>query len=400
MKVKYLLKNNIIRRSLWLVFLLLMVFVSCNNSIITNIVDADSGFDSSWDSGSDFDSSWDSDYGSSSSGGGGGDPRLGISIFYTIFIIFVYFIICCKLINVKSKEYFPLWFTLPYVILYLISIYYLFGDGYLCGCYIFSSLVMYIYCCMKYFGDGDYFRAPLWFTILYWLLFLISIYVFFEQYFIVTAFITVATIIMIIIDGRRFRKNALDAGYISLSEEQIYKKLGNDFNIEEFNLRVFEIYRDIQIAWMNRNVEPVRHLLSDEMFNMYRTQLATLIAKNQKNIMEDFEFIDACIIDVSNNKGKEQIKVKLHVTCRDYLVDSNDNVIRGDKHRINDYTYQLVFVRSQVSSDVKKCLSCGAPLDNSVSTKCEYCGSVIIRESDNFVMTDKKMLKQVVKEYK
>lgn len=392
-------KNNY-KKYLCLVILLFGLFFN-GNLIISNIVSADSGFDSSWDSGSssssDFGGYDSSDY---SSGDSEGSVGIFLWILYSVGICFGYAFVCSKFFKKDGKTSYPIWFTVTYLLFYLFSINYLFGEVGLCFSYSISSIVFFIYICSKLFSDGNYFVPPNWFVILYWILFLCSVYFIFDRfYFYVT--ITFFIIILLFVIPEMIRSKKQEKNSIkSMSEEQIYKQLGNDFNINQFNLKVFDMYRDIQIAWMERDVEPVRHLLSDEMFNMYRTQLATLIAKNQKNMMEDINFVDCSIKNISNKKGKQEIKVLLRVTCRDYLVDANNKTVRGNKGAINDYLYQLTFVRSSVPSKLKYCPNCGAKLENSVSDKCDYCGSVVVRDSDNFVMTDKKMITQSVKEYR
>ena len=176
---------------------------------------------------------------------------------------------------------------------------------------------------------------------------------------------------------------------------EILEKMGSDFDIQEFYNKVFDIYYDIQIAWMERDMEPVRNLLSDEIFNMYRMQLTTLITKNQKNMMEDISYVDAGILSIHDNSNKIEIRLKLEVTCRDYLLDiKKNNVIRGDKNIINDYIYELVFVSSKESSKIEYCPNCGAKQDDATSTKCQYCDSVILKDSRNYTLVSKKMLKQ------
>ena len=185
-----------------------------------------------------------------------------------------------------------------------------------------------------------------------------------------------------------------------MSDERIHKRLGKGFDIEAFKKEVYKNYKDIQKAWMERNVEPVRHLLSDQMFSMYRTQLATLIAKNQRNMMKDIKYVNCDICQVVKNDKKIEIVVLLQVTCRDYIVDINNKVIRGNDRAINHYYYKLTFIKSLKASKLKVCPNCGAKLENAQSDKCEYCNTVIVKESTNFAMTDKKMLKQSIVKYK
>lgn len=66
-----------------------------------------------------------------------------------------------------------------------------------------------------------------------------------------------------------------------LSQEDINKYLPN-FNIEKFNSTVFNIYKNIQEAWIDFDLDTIRDLVSDEIYNMYSMQLSTLQIKGQK----------------------------------------------------------------------------------------------------------------------
>lgn len=179
------------------------------------------------------------------------------------------------------------------------------------------------------------------------------------------------------------------------------KLLGDNFDFEQFYKQIFDMYKDVQIAWMNRDVEPVRNLLSDEMFNMYDMQIMTLKTKKQINMMEDIDFVKASVSKVEENNNLQTIYVKLVVTCRDYLVDEKTNkVLRGNKDAINSYTYMLTFTRNLGNSTLSHCPNCNAKLDNNRTNKCEYCGTIIQNNSSNYVLASKKMLVQYVQSYK
>jgi hypothetical protein len=182
-----------------------------------------------------------------------------------------------------------------------------------------------------------------------------------------------------------------------LSDEKIKKLLGDDFDIDAFYKEVFKIYYDTQIAWMNNDIESVRNILSDELYNMYKMQLETLSKAGKKNMMEDIKLVDVYIKNVRFLGNKQLISVALNVTCKDYIIDvSNNRVVRGNKNIINDYYYDLTFMRAS-GNTIDKCPNCGAKLNDSHSTICEYCNSTINRETSKFVLIDKKMNRQGVK---
>ena len=386
------------------------IFDKCKRYLLTSVliiilfipilIHADSGFDSSYDSGGGgFSSSSSSSSYDSDSSGGEFDLPTFLSICYSGLGLFLYFFTCSKFFKKDNSDFeYPTWYTVLYWIVYIISVGLLFGLGILFFHYSIIAFIAYFLIGNERFtGPNDTFLIK--YTLGYWGLYFISVLLIFGMMvFIITLFLGIPTMLISLnatIKARNQGKKELK-GLSTMTDEAIYIRLGKDFDIERFKQEVFENYKNIQIAWMNRDVEPVRNLLSDQIFSMYRTQLATLTAKNQKNMMEDITYVRCDITRVVKTAKKIEIEVLLQVTCRDYIVDKDNKVVRGNKHLINDYIYKLVFVKSLKESELKICPNCGAKLENATSDRCEHCNTVIAKESTRFAMTDKKMLRQKV----
>ena len=179
--------------------------------------------------------------------------------------------------------------------------------------------------------------------------------------------------------------------------ENIMNQIPN-FNKAEFYDYVYNNFVKIQEAWMNFNYDELRKLVTDELFNTYKSQLKTLEVKKQKNIMSDFFRTDIAIIKYEKTQNNHTITVKMSVKFYDYLVDNNGKVIRGtDKRRLHN-TYVLTYV-SGIDHDNKpnRCPNCNAPLDDSISSNiCEYCRSTIINSSFDFLLSKKDIFEQRV----
>ncbi len=178
----------------------------------------------------------------------------------------------------------------------------------------------------------------------------------------------------------------------AIQDAWFFKKALNNPSIVK---EAYDIYVRIQEAWSKNDIEDVRSLLSSEMFNMYSSQIQTMIRKKERNAMSDFKFVKGAIRNYQSFNGQERYVVILQVLCKDYLInDETNKVISGSKKRINDYTYSLTFLRNE-SVDVEKCPNCDANLSSTGQTvKCPYCGSVIERKTTNLVLVDKKMLRE------
>ena len=144
---------------------------------------------------------------------------------------------------------------------------------------------------------------------------------------------------------------------------------------------------------MNFNLDTIKNLVSDEIYNMYSMQLDTLKVKGQQSIMSDIKYIDSYISKVSIENNIETIESILKVTRYDYIVNKKNKVIRGNKYKKMTYIYILTFTKN-LSQNNNKCPNCGTELDINSSGVCTYCNSTIINNETNWIMTKKQMIKQ------
>jgi len=157
----------------------------------------------------------------------------------------------------------------------------------------------------------------------------------------------------------------------------------------------FASYVKIQNAWTTRNLAPVRHLLSDEIYNMYQMQLNTLIAAKQINIMADMQLYSARILTNTTSTGIEELKVLMTVSLRDYIVqEKSGNVVKGDSRKKIACVYELTFVRDANEVKQQNCPECGAIVANQMSTECPYCGSKLLAKANHYTLVNKEILAQ------
>lgn len=180
---------------------------------------------------------------------------------------------------------------------------------------------------------------------------------------------------------------------ISEAELNLIRKYG--YNPATIIMICYNRYVDIQVAWSQNNIEKAKDILTNELYNMYKGEIATLKAKKQRNAMSDFKYVGGQILSVTETNDTLNIKIALQVQCKDYMVDEKtNNVLRGSASKINHYDYRMTFVVSKnESSDT--CPNCNAPINGNGNTiTCEYCGSTIVRKTNNIVLAEKKMYRQ------
>ena len=106
------------------------------------------------------------------------------------------------------------------------------------------------------------------------------------QYILLLVF-AIVSIIIIITDAHRPIAKKKNAEYNILKDnkealENLSREIPN-FNRLEFYNYVYDNFVKVQQAWMNFDYEALRKLVTDELFNTYKSQMKTLEVKKQKN---------------------------------------------------------------------------------------------------------------------
>ena len=181
----------------------------------------------------------------------------------------------------------------------------------------------------------------------------------------------------------------------SISEEQIRKTLPG-FDKNEFFKEAFTIYQNVQNAWMNFEMEKVRDQLTDELYNMYLSQVETLKIKGQQNIMKDFKLTNARVTGFYVENDTVQMITSMTIEFYDYIIDvASGKVLRGNSQRKCCVEYEMTFIQSLKQKQTKiTCPNCGAPVNINASNKCSYCASTIVQENAKWVLSKKKNIAQ------
>lgn len=178
-------------------------------------------------------------------------------------------------------------------------------------------------------------------------------------------------------------------------ENKIKKSIPN-FNKQEFLKQGYSIYYDIQMAWMDFKLEDIKDKVTDEIYTMYESQLATLEVKGEQNIMKDIQLKQSCLKDVTNQNGTITIKTNYVIEMYDYIADVNTKkLIRGENKKKIRILYEMSFRKTLNENEkITHCPNCGAKVEMNSTGTCEYCGSKLVSENTKWVLTEKKVIEQ------
>ena len=204
--------------------------------------------------------------------------------------------------------------------------------------------------------------------------------------------IFVVIVIIIILVIRSSSKNSVSSKISSTPYQDVSDDVLTKYgiNANEFKEMAYNKYLDIQKAWSEFDYDKLRNNLTDELYNSYIMQLDALKVKNQKNLMSHFKCLDTKITDVREENGLLNVSIYLKVEMYDYVVDSDDKVVRGTKNHKLEIQYIIKFVKTnKESNDETICPNCGAKIDAVSGGTCEYCGTVIQIDAKDYVMSRK-----------
>lgn len=215
----------------------------------------------------------------------------------------------------------------------------------------------------------------------------------------------IVVIIIIIVTASSKGKGGTSKGYVpplnKITPNQAaiakLKQLIPGFDEKQFLDQGYKIFLDVEDAWMNFELEKVHNVITDELFNMYESQISSMEIKGEQNIMSDFVLKDCAITNCKNENDDIEVTTKYIIEFYDYIIDkASGKVLRGTKTRKLRMYYDFTFIKSKSEHKIETCPNCGAEVNVNSAGICEYCGSKIIGENTTWVMSKKVCTTQVM----
>ncbi|MHB8121167.1 MAG: Tim44 domain-containing protein [Desulfuromonadaceae bacterium] len=110
------------------------------------------------------------------------------------------------------------------------------------------------------------------------------------------------------------------------------RQMDHSFDESTFNDLVMDNFFKIQGAWMNRELSPVSGLLTDEMKQIFQTDLDQLLKDKQINRLENIAVRKVDIAEVWQESGQDYITTSVYANLLDYTTDElSGSVVSGSK---------------------------------------------------------------------
>ena len=166
-------------------------------------------------------------------------------------------------------------------------------------------------------------------------------------------------------------------------------KYDSEFTESKFKTYADNIFIQLHLALVTKELENIKHFVSDEVYNKYQNKLDEL---NKKHLIQMYDEINVAQTDILSYKvDNENMIIEVNILSRylDYLMDEDGNYVSGDTDIRTEKNNHLVFTKKinyEKSKTVRKCPGCGASIDVNASGKCEYCGTIYNLEDKDWVL--------------
>ena len=175
-----------------------------------------------------------------------------------------------------------------------------------------------------------------------------------------------------------------------------------NFTIPDFITFAKNVYMNIQDAWCKRDLEPVRAILHQNLYERTEKQVQKKIADGIVQHLDRLTVNDAYTTSYRRDAQFEYLKVYLNSSMIDYQVkESTGQILYGDQSTRWTMRYEMTFMRSVNAKTPEagaqsigiNCPNCGAPLTGTSFGKCPYCDSLVTTGLYNWVLSDFNAIK-------
>lgn len=110
------------------------------------------------------------------------------------------------------------------------------------------------------------------------------------------------------------------------------RRMDPSFDQSRFNDAAMDSFFKIQGAWMNRDLAPVSGLLTEEMAQIFQTDLAQLLRDKQINKLENIAIRKVEIVEASQELGNDYLTASIYANLLDFTIDEMTGaVVSGSK---------------------------------------------------------------------
>ncbi len=155
--------------------------------------------------------------------------------------------------------------------------------------------------------------------------------------------------------------------------------------------RIRLIHREIAEAWSKNELEPVRGLVSDGLYDYLDYWVQAYKQQGLRNVMKDLRITRFELAKVTRDRWYDAVTMRIWATGKDYVEDRTGEVVKGSKRFDRPYSEYWTLIRSAGRKGPAKgdrsCGHCGAPLQVTMAGACTHCGAHVTAGEFDWVLS-------------
>jgi len=159
-----------------------------------------------------------------------------------------------------------------------------------------------------------------------------------------------------------------------------------------FAARLKHIYADLNRTWSACELEPMRPLVTDGMYDYLRYWVEAYRAQGLRNLLSDMQILRSQRVKIVRDKHFDAITVRIWATGHDATVKAEGGeVVGGSTRTLRNYSEYWTLIRSSSARGAPRadasCPSCAAALSITMAGTCAHCGSHLTRGEFDWVLS-------------
>ncbi len=112
----------------------------------------------------------------------------------------------------------------------------------------------------------------------------------------------------------------------------------------------FDKLIELKKAKMNYDLNTIKKITTNNIYDLYNVQINTLKTKKQKNIIQNTKYINSYITNLTTNGNIQVINLRIIIENYDFIVDNHNKTVSGLYNQKVMQTYELELKRD-INSD-------------------------------------------------
>lgn len=165
----------------------------------------------------------------------------------------------------------------------------------------------------------------------------------------------------------------------------------DEFDEKDFLKEAFLLYKDIQTDFMNFEYDSLMHKLGIDMYNQYSKQMKSLQDREKQAVRVNIKLDKIQTESFIQEKDCYKATINMAISEDKYMKGINEELRLTSARVRYESCYNVTIVKRHKKKIVRKCNNCNEKIQGN-PYKCPLCETMLLESSDNWIMTDLKLL--------